>query len=107
MGDVMFLSLLCEAYAEIGVAIKKQSPSPQTVFAAYEGADVIYVAAAASYRPPVSMEVFNSPFGPQAADILIAQAGSILKELAAGLSRESSPQSPIRADPSARQDRGR
>jgi hypothetical protein len=83
MGDVMFLSLGCEAYAEIGVEIKKQSPFPRTVFAAYEGADVIYVAPKASYRPPVSMEVFNSPFGPQAAELLIAQASSILKELAA------------------------
>jgi neutral ceramidase len=83
MGDVVFLSLGCEAYAEIGVAIKKQSPFPRTVFAAYEGADVIYVAPAASYKPPVCMEVFNSPFGPQAAELLIAQAGSILKELAA------------------------
>jgi hypothetical protein len=82
MGDVMFVSLGCEAYAEIGVAIKKASPSPHTVFAAYEGADVIYVAPEASYRPPVSMEVFNSPFGPQAAEVLISQAGSILKQLA-------------------------
>jgi neutral/alkaline ceramidase-like enzyme len=83
MGDFLFVSVGCEAYAEIGVAIKKQSPSPRTVFAAYQGADVIYVAPEASYNPPVSMEVFNSPFGPQAAELLIAQTGSILKELVA------------------------
>ena len=83
MGAVLFLSLGCEAYAEIGVAIKRGSPSPHTVFAAYEGADVIYVAPETSYQQPVPMEVFNSPFGPKAADMLISNAASILRELAA------------------------
>jgi hypothetical protein len=80
---VLFLSLGCEAYAEIGVAIKRGSPSPHTVFAAYEGADVIYVAPETSYQQPVPMEVFNSPFGPKAAGMLISNAASILRELAA------------------------
>jgi len=81
MGDVYFVSVACEAYAELGVAIKAQAPSPHTIFAAYEGPEVIYVAPREAYRPPVSMEVFNSPFGPDAASILVERTVAMLQEL--------------------------
>jgi hypothetical protein len=81
MGEVYFASLACEAYAQIATAIKERSPARQTIFAAYEGPDVIYVAPPESYQTPVSMEVFNSPFGPAAAGILVEQTGQMLAEL--------------------------
>jgi hypothetical protein len=84
IGDVYFASLACEAYAEIATAIKERSPNRRTIFAAYEGPDVIYVAPPASYRPPVSMEVFNSPFGPTAFGVLVEETGRMLDDLSRG-----------------------
>lgn len=82
LDDVCFVSLACEAYAEIAVAVRAASPFAQTVFAAYEGADVIYVAPRRYFREPVPMEVFNSPFGEGAAEVLVEQTGRIIQELA-------------------------
>lgn len=82
LDDVCFVSLACEAYSEIAVAVKAASPFAQTVFAAYEGPDVIYVAPRKYYREPVPMEVFNSPFGAGAAEVLIEHTTQILNELA-------------------------
>jgi hypothetical protein len=76
-----FISLACEPYAELGAAIKRRSPTEKTVFAGYEGPDVIYVAPSECYREPVSMEVYNSPFGPRAANVLVDAAVSMLHEL--------------------------
>jgi len=81
MGDVYFVSVACEAFAELAVAIKQRAPSRQTIFAAYEGPDVIYVAPEEAFRPPVSMEVYNSPFGPRAAQMLVDGAVNALNEL--------------------------
>jgi hypothetical protein len=80
--DVCFVSLACEAYAELAVAVRAASPFAQTVFAAYEGPDVIYVAPRRYFREPVPMEVFNSPFGEGAAEVLVEQTTNILRELA-------------------------
>lgn len=80
--DVCFVSLACEAYAELAVDIRAASPFRQTVFAAYEGADVIYVAPRRYFCEPVPMEVFNSPFGEGAAEVLVEQTTRIIKELA-------------------------
>jgi len=85
VGDVYFLSAACEPYAELATEIRRRSPSHNTVFAGYEGADVIYVAPAAAYRTPIPMEVFNSPFGPGAADILVDGAIALLQQLKAGV----------------------
>jgi hypothetical protein len=65
----------------VGVSIKERSPSRNTTFAAYEGPDVIYIAPQDAYRVPVSMEISNSPFGPQAASILIERTTEMLSEL--------------------------
>ena len=81
IGKSCFISLACEPYAELGVAIKRRSPAEKTIFAGYEGPDVIYVAPAESYQEPRPMEVYNSPFGPQAAELLVDAAVSMLHEL--------------------------
>ncbi len=81
IGKSCFISLACEPYAELGVAIKRRSPAEKTIFAGYEGPDVIYVAPAESYQEPRPMEVYNSPFGPRAAALLVDAAVSMLHEL--------------------------
>ncbi|MGA8706427.1 MAG: hypothetical protein WB646_05510 [Steroidobacteraceae bacterium] len=81
IGKSCFISLACEPYAELAVAIKRRSPAETTIFAGYEGPDVIYVAPAESYQEPRPMEVYNSPFGPQAAELLVNAAVSMLHEL--------------------------
>jgi hypothetical protein len=81
IGKSCFVSLACEPYAELGVAIKRRSPAEKTIFAGYEGPDVIYVAPAESYQEPRPMEVYNSPFGPGAAELLVDAAVSMLHEL--------------------------
>jgi hypothetical protein len=80
-GETCFVSLECEAYAELAVAIRERSPFRHTVFAAYEGSDVIYVAPARYYAPPVPMQVFNSPFGRHAAEMLVDSAVDTLRSL--------------------------
>ena len=82
-GETCFVSLECEAYAELAVEIRERSPFPRTVFAAYEGSDVIYVAPARYYAPPVPMQVFNSPFGRHAAAMLVDGAVETLQSLRA------------------------
>jgi hypothetical protein len=82
-GETCFVSLECEAYAELGIEIRERSPFPRTVFAAYEGTDVIYVAPPRYYAPPVPMQVFNSPFGRNAARVLVDGAVELLHALRA------------------------
>jgi len=84
LGETCFVSLECEAYAELAIEIRERSPFPRTVFAAYEGTDVIYVAPARYYAPPVPMQIFNSPFGRHAARVLVDGAVELLHELRAG-----------------------
>ncbi len=94
VGDVYFLSVACEPYAELAAEIRRRSPSRHIIVAGYEGADVIYVAPAEAYRTPVPMEVFNSPFGPRAADILVDGAITLLQQLTADVSSTHPRQQP-------------
>lgn len=83
LDDTCLVSVACEAYSEIAVAVKAASPFPETIFAAYEGPDVIYVAPKQYYRKPVPMEVFNSPFAEGAGEHLVEAALDMLNTLAA------------------------
>jgi hypothetical protein len=82
LDDTCFVSLACEAYSEIAVAVKAASPFAGTIFAAYEGPDVIYVAPRQYYRKPVPMEVFNSPFAEGASERLVEHVLDMLNALA-------------------------
>ncbi len=82
VGGTCLVSVECEAYAEIAVAVREHSPFPRTVFAAYEGADVIYVAPSRYYAPPVPMQVFNSPFAREAADVLVQSTLETMRSIA-------------------------
>ena len=82
-GETCFISLECEAYAELAMEVRERSPFPRTVFAAYEGSDVIYVAPSRYYAPPVPMQVFNAPFARNAAEVLVDGAVETLCRLQA------------------------
>jgi hypothetical protein len=87
LDDTCLVSLACEAYSEVAVAVKAASPFAETIFAAYEGPDVIYVAPRQYYREPVPMEVFNSPFAEGAAERLVEHALDMLNALSARAQR--------------------
>jgi hypothetical protein len=80
VGEVAFLGLNCEALVEVGNAIKAASPFPYLFM-------ITNCNGWAGYLPPGRMykeggyEVNQSGFGPEAADILVSQAGELLVEL--------------------------
>ncbi len=80
MGDIAFVGLGAEVCTEIGMAIKAGSPCERTFV-------ITHCNGAASYLPTKEMyvqdgyEVNTSPFGPQAADIVIREAIRLLQDL--------------------------
>jgi neutral ceramidase len=80
LGDVAFVGLGAEVCTEIGMAIKAASPCPHTFV-------ITHCNGAASYLPTKEMyvqggyEVKTSPFGPQAADIIIRASIRLLHGL--------------------------
>jgi neutral ceramidase len=80
VGDVAFVGLGAEVCTEIGMAIKAASPCAHTFV-------ITHCNGAASYLPTKEMyvqggyEVRTSPFGPQAADIVIRESIRLLHDL--------------------------
>ncbi len=80
IGDIAFIGLGAEVCTEIGMAIKAGSPCERTFV-------ITHCNGAASYLPTKEMyvqsgyEVNTSPFGPQAADIVIREAIRLLQDL--------------------------
>ena len=80
LGDVAFVGLGAEVCTEIGMAIKAASPCERTFV-------ITHCNGAASYLPTKEMyvqdgyEVKTSPFGPQAADIVIRESIRLLHDL--------------------------
>jgi len=80
LGDVAFVGLGAEVCTEIGMAIKAGSPCERTFV-------ITHCNGAASYLPTKEMyvqdgyEVKTSPFGPQAADIVIRESIRLLHGL--------------------------
>jgi len=80
LGDVAFVGLGAEVCTEIGMAIKAASPCVHTFV-------ITHCNGAASYLPTKEMyvqggyEVRTSPFGPQAAEIVIREAIRLLHDL--------------------------
>ncbi|MGQ0551332.1 MAG: hypothetical protein ACT4PY_16855 [Armatimonadota bacterium] len=73
LGDAAIAAIAGEPYSEIGAAVKRLSPFPQkTLFAGYVGGDMMYIPTAEvfSHQPP-PMEVDNSPYAPEAAQVAI------------------------------------
>ncbi|MBN1123377.1 MAG: neutral/alkaline non-lysosomal ceramidase N-terminal domain-containing protein [Sedimentisphaerales bacterium] len=80
IGQIAFIGFGCEMLTEVGMAIKKASPFPYTFV-------ITHCNGAAGYLPPADLypeggyEVQTSHFAPEAAEIVIQQAGKMLNEL--------------------------
>lgn len=73
VGDTAIAAISGEPYSEIGAKVKARSPFPKkTLFAGYVGGDMMYIPTAEVFRyQPPPMEVDNSPYAPEAAQIAI------------------------------------
>jgi hypothetical protein len=84
LGEAAIVAIAGEPYSEIGAEVKARSPfSKRTLFAGYLGGDMMYIPTAEmfQYQPP-PMEVDNSPYAPEAAQIAIEQLSRLLASLA-------------------------
>ncbi len=77
-GDVAIIGCNIEPFCEIGMAIKKASPFPVTIIGGYTNGRMAYMPTAEEWTKG-GYEVENSPFGQEAAEVLI---GEILARLA-------------------------
>ncbi len=80
IGPVVLAGTECEPFAEIGLAVKEQSPFPQTWFGGYTGGWFGYVPMPDEY-PRGGYEVNTSPYTPEAAATLVAGTVAALREL--------------------------
>jgi hypothetical protein len=73
LGEIAIVAISGEPYSEIGAQVKARSPFPsKTLFAGYVGGDMMYIPTADVYAfQPPPMEVDNSPYAPEAAQIAI------------------------------------
>ena len=87
LGDAAIAAISGEPYSEIGAAVKRRSPFPKkTLFAGYVGGDMMYIPTAEvfGYQPP-PMEVDNSPYAPQAAQVAIDRLVQLLGDCGTGV----------------------
>lgn len=80
IGEIALLTMWGEPYCEIGIAVKKQSPFAQTVFACYLGGDPIYIGTPEMYLPQPPFEIENCPFAPEAAAVVTKSALKLLEQ---------------------------
>lgn len=81
IGEVAIVAMPGEPFAEIGAAVKKSSPFPVTLFCGYStGAGGGYMPVAEEYRYG-GYEVEITPYAPDAAGQIIAEAVNLLRRL--------------------------
>ncbi len=81
IGEVAIVAMPGEPFAEIGAAVKKSSPFPVTLFCGYSsGAGGSYMPVAEEYRFG-GYEVEITPYAPEAAELIIAEAAALLRRL--------------------------
>jgi hypothetical protein len=81
IGEVAIVGMPGEPFAEIGAAVKKASPFPVTMFCGYSsGAGGGYMPVASEYRLG-GYEIEITPYAPEAADVIIAEAKKLLTQL--------------------------
>ncbi|CAN5879758.1 hypothetical protein BH24CHL4_BH24CHL4_10250 [soil metagenome] len=80
IGDVVLVGSQGEPFAEIGIAIKEQSPFEHTWFGGYTGGWAAYIPTAEAY-PHKGYEVDTTPFAPEAAGVLVKETLEFLKEI--------------------------
>lgn len=78
--DIALIGMAAEPFAAIGLAIKEQSPFRHTLVSGYTGVGWAYLPTADAY-PLGGYEVEVTPFAPEAADIAIADAVSLLASI--------------------------
>jgi hypothetical protein len=81
IGPVVLVGAECEPFSAIGIAIKEQSPFPQTWFGGYTGGWFGYIPMPDAY-PQGGYEVHTSPYAPEAAATLVAETVAALHDLA-------------------------
>jgi hypothetical protein len=89
IGPCAIVGLPGEVFSEIGAAVRKASPFPTTLVAGYSQGILGYVATASEhayggYEPSVSHRGYDhpSPFAPEAEDLLVGAATTLLGQLA-------------------------
>lgn len=82
IGPAVLVGVEGEPFAEIGMAIKEQSPWPATWFGGYTGGWAGYIPTAGAY-PLQGYEVETSPFAPEAAERLVTETLAALHDLKA------------------------
>jgi hypothetical protein len=81
IGEVAIAAMPGEPFAEIGAAIKRVSPFPVTMFSGYSsGAGGGYMPVASEYRLG-GYEIETTPYAPEAAEMIIAEAAKLLSQL--------------------------
>jgi neutral ceramidase len=80
IGDVGLVGFPGEPFAEIGVAVKEQSPFPHTLFSGYTNDYLGYVPTDEA-RPEGGYEAEFTPFAPGAAGRLIQGSLALLHDL--------------------------
>jgi len=80
LGDAAIAAISGEPYSEIGAAVKKRSPfAGKTLFAGYVDGDMMYIPTADVFRfQPPPMEVDNSPYTPEAAQVAVDRLVQLL-----------------------------
>jgi hypothetical protein len=80
-GEVAIVAMPGEPFAEIGVAVKKASPFPITMFCGYSsGAGGDYMPIAEEYSHG-GYEVERTPYAPEAAGIVIREAATLFRQV--------------------------
>ncbi|HWV23839.1 MAG TPA: neutral/alkaline non-lysosomal ceramidase N-terminal domain-containing protein [Thermomicrobiales bacterium] len=78
--DIALLGMAAEPFSAIGKAIKASSPFSHTLVSGYTGVGWAYLPTADAY-PLGGYEVEVTPFAPDAADVAIAEALSLLESI--------------------------
>ncbi|MBM3774582.1 MAG: hypothetical protein FJW37_05400 [Acidobacteria bacterium] len=88
LGDTAIAAIAGEPYCRIGVDVKSRSPFPgRTLFGGYVGGDMMYICTAEAYghdSPP--MQVDNSPYAPEAAQVATDHLSGLLRRVASAAS---------------------
>ena len=77
VGDIAFIGLSCEAAVEIGLKIKEASPFKYNFIITHCNGSSGYLSPKEFYKER-GYEVWISPFGPEAADIVLKETLSLL-----------------------------
>lgn len=81
IGAIGLIAVAGEPFTEINQQIISKSPFPHTLFSGYSNGGFGYIPVRSAYQEG-GYEVEASPFSPEAADVLVEQAGQLLRDLA-------------------------